>query len=434
MLPNKPDYADTVQRLFPEPSPLGGNKKVITFTFQVTTDCSLRCTYCYQINKGHQMMSWDIAKATIDYIFNSAEEHDSILSYDRNSGLVIDFIGGEPLMNIDLIEKIVDYCETQFVERESPWLFTHRYSFSTNGVAYFDDRVQALLSKYHDLISMSVTVDGHKELHDKCRLFPNGNGSYDYAIKASLDQKDRFNNDATKITLCPENIEETDRAVINMLNLGYRHIFANCVFEEGWTIEHARILYRKMKTIADYILDNNIYDECAVSLFDDNAFSPMSSSDTENWCGGTGDMLAVDYKGDFYPCLRYMETSIGTKYPPLIIGNIKDGAYETEPTRKIKEELDSITRQSQSEEKCLNCPVAKGCAWCSGYNYQVFGTANKRATFICIMHKARSLANYYYWKKEAEKKSNDCKLSITLPRDEAVEIIGQDEWNYLLSL
>lgn len=434
MLPPNPDYSNLIERLFPEESPQGGNKRIVTFTFQVTTECSLCCTYCYQINKGHEMMSWEVAKATIDYIFDAAEKPDTVLSYEKVSGIVFDFIGGEPLLNIDLITQIIEYCEKMFIKRNSPWLFFHKYSFSTNGVAYFDPRVQKLINQYGDLISMGVTVDGHKELHDKCRLFPNGQGSYDFAIKAALDQKDRFNNDSTKITLCPENISETSKAIINMLELGFKHVYSNCVFEEGWTVEHAKTLYSEMKIVSDYILDHDLEDTCSVSLFSEDDFTPLSDDDTNNWCGGTGSMLAVDYKGNFYPCLRYMESSLGKDRAPLIVGNIHDGAYQTPETKKIETELACVTRQSQSEQKCLDCKIAKGCAWCSGYNYQKFGTVNKRATFICVMHKARALGNWYYWKREAIKKKKKCNFQMNLSENDAIEIIGSDEWKYLCSI
>ena len=60
-------------------------------------------------------------------------------------------------------------------------------------------------------------------------------------------------------------------------------------------------------------------------MFDQNRYKPMSHSENQNWCGGTGAMLAVDYKGDIYPCLRYMESSTGTEVKPLIIGHVDRG-------------------------------------------------------------------------------------------------------------
>lgn len=381
------------------------------------------------------MMSWDTAKKVIDYIFEQAKTPDSVLSYDKNVGLIIDFIGGEPLLNMDLVEKIISYFEKKFIEENSPWLLTHRYSFSSNGVAYFEPKVQELLDKFGDVISMGITVDGYEELHDKCRLFPNGEGSYKYAIAAALDQKDRFGNNSTKITLCPENIEFTAKAIINMLELGYPFIHANCVFEEGWDTPHAKIMYEQMKIISDYILDNDLEDACNIGLYDEDLFVALPDTETQNWCGGTGAMLAVDYKGDFFPCVRYMESSIGNDQKPVIVGNIdRGGAYATEEDKKFLEEMKQITRQSQSTQECLDCPIAKGCAWCSAYNYQKFGTIDHRATFICVMHKARAIGNYYYWKKEAIKKGKECEFKLMLPKEEVIKIIGEKESEMLYNL
>lgn len=435
MLPPVEDFSSTITRLFKEQSSNGEYKRVLTYTFQVTTDCSLRCSYCYQINKSHDKLSFDTAKKAIDYIFDNVYNEDSIFSYDRNLGIVFDFIGGEPLLEIDLVVQIIEYIERKMIEFDSPWLLTHRYSFSSNGVAYFDPRVQDMLNKYGDLISMAITVDGNKELHDKCRLFPDGSGSYDLAVAAALHQKEKYGEDATKITLCPENISETANAIIHMLELGFSHINSNCVFEEGWNIEHARVFYNELKTISDYVLDNNLEDSCNISLFNKNDFVPFAENDDDqNWCGGTGACVAINYTGNYYPCLRYMESSLGNDQPPLIIGNVDYGIYQTEEEKETLAMFKSITRTSQSPDKCNNCTIAKGCAWCSAYNYQVFGTPNKRATFICIMHKARALGNLYYWKKEAIKKNIKCDFSIIIDDNTAIDIIGEVEWKYLKCL
>ena len=96
----------------------------------------------------------------------------------------------------------------------------------------------------------------------------------------------------------------------------------------------------------------------------------MLEKDNSNWCGGTMQgMLAIDRKGNIYPCLRYMETSLGTDQPPMIVGNIYDGIGHNPADKYIIEGLEKITRKSQSTEECFNCPIAQGCAWCSAYNY-----------------------------------------------------------------
>ena len=75
-----------------------------------------------------------------------------------------------------------------------------------------------------------------------------------------------------------------------------------------------------------------------------------------------------------------------------------------------------------------------GCAWCSAYNYEEFGTPNKRATYICDMHKAISMANVYYWNKLYKYLGIDKTFEMHIPKEWALEIIDEDEYNYLLTL
>ena len=83
--------------------------------------------------------------------------------------------------------------------------------------------------------------------------------------------------------------------------------------------------------------------------------------------------------GSAYPCIRYAPISIGEeKSKKVRFGSVYDGLYTTDAQRQTKAELDAITLTSQSEQKCIDCPVSAGCGWCSGLNYEMYGTANKR--------------------------------------------------------
>lgn len=68
------------------------------------------------------------------------------------------------------------------------------------------------------------------------------------------------------------------------------------------------------------------------------------------------------------------------------VGNIYTGYLSTDEEKKNLALISNITRRSQSTDECFYCPIANGCSWCSGYNYEEFGTPNKRATYICCMH------------------------------------------------
>lgn len=434
MLRAPEDYANFIETLFQYDTSRDLNARhVINVTLQVTNDCCLRCTYCYQINKGTQNMSWETAKACADFILREANNPESMLSYNRNVGIIFDFIGGEPLMNFEVVARFMDYMEEQLLEQKSPWLLYHKYSFSSNGVLYFDPLVQQYLNKYADLISMSITVDGDKELHDMCRLFPDGSGSYDLAIAAALDQKKRWDNDATKITIAPANVHLIANAVINMYELGFHYVHANCCFEEGWELEHAQTLYKQLKILADYIIDNDLEPKVGFRMFETHSYEP-TDPEGQNWCGGTGKMLAIDCQGQIYPCLRYADVALGHDQPPIIIGNLDRGIYQLDSEKAIWDEFQKVTLRSQSPEKCLTCKIGAGCSWCSAYNYQATGSFNKRVIFICNMHKAAALGTLYFWRKNRQVHGTPTDFDVDLPIEDIEAIIGLDEWNYLQQL
>ena len=297
----------------------------------------------------------------------------------------------------------------------------------SNGILYFTPKVQDFIKKHQTHLSFSISIDGNKKLHDTCRVFPDGTGSYDLAIKAAKHYMKHYDQYlGSKMTLSPSNINFTSSALINLWENGYSYIYANCVYEKGWTIEHAKILYNELKKTADYLLNNYLEKIKGASIlnFDLNQQKNISN---KNFCGGDGNMLAIDYKGDLYPCLRYMESSIGQSQSPYIIGNINDGIGYNQQTKDMIAGL-NVTYQSQSPQECLDCPVSSECGWCSALNYQEFGTINKRTTYTCLMHKARVLANYYYQNKMGGN------YPFLINKQDAIDIIGEDETNYLMEL
>lgn len=410
------------------------NKKYLscrTITFQVTNSCNLCCTYCYQINKGTDVMKFETAKKIIDSLLNN--EYNDYINTEATEGIIIDFIGGEPLLQVELIDDICDYLYQQMILLKHKWAIKFRFSICSNGTLYFTPQVQRFLDKWKWLISFSVTVDGNKELHDKCRIFQDGSPSYDLAQGAVDDYTSKGYEMGSKITISPYNVSFLSDAIISMLTKNYQFVHANCVFEKGWEYEHAKIEYNELKKIADYMLDND-YTNIYFSIFQEDSYTSIDPADDNNWCGGTGSMLAFDPEGYAYPCIRYMASSLGNTQKPLIIGHTDRGILTLEKERKCVEMLDSITRSSQSTKECMECPIGTGCSWCSGYNYQVYGTPNKRATYICYMHQAESLANVYYWNKLYRKLGHTKRFKRNCPDDWALQIISTDELEMLDNL
>lgn len=265
-------------------------------------------------------------------------------------------------------------------------------------------------------------------MHDSCRVDHQGNGTYDRAMAAVQDYRAKGGDMGSKMTIAPGNVDKIFKALVSMIENGYTHINLNCVYEEGWTNEHATTLYWELHKITDWLFDNNLQDTISLSIFSKSCGIPQLETENQNWCGGLGLMIAVNHKGDIYPCLRYMETSSNKELPPMIIGNLEDGINRKPEHCDRVNCMNCITRRSQSTDECFNCPIGTGCGWCSAYNYEIFGTLNKRATFICCMHKARALANVYYQRRMGNDFANHC------PKEWAIPIIGEEEYEKINSM
>lgn len=430
-------FQDKIARLFPlknvydyTPDDLS-SRLTRTITFQVTDACNLACSYCYQINKKTRKMSFETAKKFFEVVLDPVK-NGGYIDPKQSPGLIVEFIGGEPFLEVDLIDKVTDYILSRLIELNHPWATKLMFSICSNGVLYRSEKVQKYLFKNKSRISFSVTIDGDKELHDTCRRFPNGDPSYDIAIDAVKDWTNKGGFMGSKITISPDNVSQLSRAIKFMISdLHYYSIHANCVYEKGWEPCHATELYYQMKNIANYLLDQDLDKKVDIALFESDGFSPLPDSDNKNWCGGTGVMISCDPDGFIYPCIRYMESSIGDDQVPYRIGDVDNGiGTKYEEIDRIKC-MKCITRRSQSTDECYNCPIASRCSWCSAYNYQIHGTPNKRATYICIMHKARTLANVYYWNKYFRKYNMKYRFENFCPKDWALEIIPEDEFDML---
>ena len=134
-------------------------------------------------------MPFQIAKQTIDYVFDN--EWDGLFATES---VIFDFIGGEPFLEIDLIEKICDYIKTELYHRNHHWFNSYRFSFSTNGINYNSDKVQKFITKNYNHLSVGITIDGTKTKHDLNRIWKGGDerGSYDDVVRIILLWLDQF--------------------------------------------------------------------------------------------------------------------------------------------------------------------------------------------------------------------------------------------------
>ncbi len=368
-----------------------GNAKTVTFV--VTEDCQLVCGYCYLVGKNtKKKMSFETAKKTIDYL----------LSQDVKPGdeaIILEFIGGEPCLEIELIDKIADYFKRESFKLDHPWFNNYMISFATNGVLYKNDKVQRFIEKNKMHLSIGISIDGTKEKHDLQRKYKNGKGSYDDIARIIPLWLKQFPTSATKVTISSDDLSLLKDSILHLWSLGINSVHSNVVFEDVWQEGDDAILEEQLTLLADEILDKELYKDYYCSFFQRSIGKPTTTN--INWCGA-GRMLAIDTIGDFYPCIRFIPFSL-TNRPGRKVGNCNEGIDQN----KVRPFL-ALNVKSQSDSKCVDCEVASGCAWCQGVNYDFADseTIYQRATYICKAHKARVRANNYFWDKYDRKMGN----------------------------
>jgi radical SAM peptide maturase (CXXX-repeat target family) len=347
-------------------------------TFVITDDCNLRCKYCYEKNKSPNIMSKEMAKKCIDYFFDEYKN-----KYDN---VVFDFIGGEPFTCIELLEYMTEYI----IDRTKNTTKWEHFSLNacTNGTFFNNERVQKFITKYQDIFYVSTSIDGCKTIHDM-----NRNNSYDSVMNGFDFWKDTYGFIAIKATLNHEAIPYLYESIKNLINLDINAIYMNTIFENVWEKTDPDLFYEQLIKAADYILDNKLYKRYFVSLFDINTTLSKDLYRKSNWCGCGSSMIAVDYNGDLFPCLRFKTLS---KMKPFSIGNI-----DTEIDYKKLLPF-YFCHNLEKAPDCKNCEAQAICPTCTAFSYDETGSIFNKVGYMCEMHKARKRANDYYWNKMAE--------------------------------
>lgn len=400
----------------------------IATTIQVTGDCNLACTYCYQQHKNHHVIKIEDAKRFIDkLITNDQSFWRGYLDFE-SKGFVLEFTGGECLMHYKIVIELIDYFKQQCYNLHKPWVYCNSYfNIGTNGTIY-NEEIADLIRRHPNKIFMSITVDGCKELHDQCRRFKNSNApSYDIVVNNLQKYRELVDINNTKITIAPENLPFLSDSIYNLYKiLKYTDVHANCVFEDVWSNEDPTILYQQLVKVSDFCIEN--FEELPpFSFFNEQMFRKEYTFNSA-WCGGNGRMVFLQYDGRIYNCMRYGSATVGEE-KSLPIGDIEHGITNTDLIQRMK----AVTRNSMWDDECKNCSVAKGCADCLAYCYEQNGEW-KKIKSICGMHKARSLANVYHWNRYYLQHNLPKVFLMHLSKEEALKIITLEEYKYLWSI
>ena len=365
------------------------NKRIKNVTFSVTDNCNLMCKYCYFTHKTDKnKMTFDVAKRTVDYLLSD----ESSLLYD---GVIWDFIGGEPTLEMDLIDQICDYILYKMYTENHKWLFCYRIMIGTNGLLYASQKFQRFLFKHNINLHVAITIDGTKEKHDLSRIKKDGSGSYDDVVSIIPLWIKQTGNISTKSTFSHEDLPYLKDSIINLWNMGLKCVAANVVFEDVWHDGDDLLFESQLKQLADYIIENRLWNQYSVRFFSPTIGYPTGDQEAKiNYCG-SGNMLAVDHRGTFYPCVRFMDSALSNR-TGRAIGTCGSG-INSEAIRAFN----ALSHEAQSTQECMDCPISSGCSWCTGLNYDESddGSIFARQTYICKMHKANVRANQYFWKR-----------------------------------
>lgn len=329
-------------------------------------------------------MEFDVAKRTIDYLLADSRLCDS-------DSVIWDFIGGEPLLEIKLITRIVDYAVDKMNKLDHHWKNSFTVRMTTNGLLYKTEEVQSFIRRYRQKLSINISIDGNKDKNDANRIFPNGRGSYNDVIMNIPLWRKQFPEEGTKMTISHRDLDLVYEGLCHLVGLGIKKIDVNPVLEDVWEVGDDRILEEQLIKFADYIINADLWSELYISCFDKDFGTPTLSNHIEP-CGSM--VLSVDASGDFYTCLRFAQFSLRSKVARKI-GNVECGV-NWNLMRPFETECFSLL-----DAQCQKCEIATGCKFCPAENYDSsdIGTIFSKSMAICNMHKARVHAKNYYWNK-----------------------------------
>lgn len=338
-------------------------------------DCNLRCEYCFagQGNyKGRtEYMSFGVAKAAVDFLISNS---------GNRKILEMDFFGGEPLMNLSVVKKTVDYAKEQGKKHNKKFLFT----LTTNGVLLNEETAKYLNEEMENVV---LSIDGRREVHDGVRKTVNGKGSYDviieniknfvkmrgdkhYYVRGTFTKKNLdFANDVlyladeglTEISLEPVVTDES-----SPLYIGEKDVPA--------VAEEYRRLAREYKR--RYAAGERLFNffHFQIDLTGGPCLKKRVSA-----CGAGNEYFSVTPAGDIYPCHQFADD------PKFKMGTVFEGRLD-EKIRAVFRDNNLYTR-----EKCKNCFAKFHCSGgCPANNIRHGGDINTPYEITCGMMKART--------------------------------------------
>lgn len=319
---------------------------VVGITLMLVQGCNLACSYCF----GDEGSYYDAGKMTKEVAFAAI---DYLVDHTSKEKVLVTFFGGEPLLAVDLIEQIIDYCKTK------DKVFT--FSMTTNGTLVNDEISKLIVD---NKISTIISIDGNKEKNDINRYYKNGKGSYNETIKQTEFLRNEYGV-TSRATLTPKNLDMI--AIFeHMDRLGFKNVPmtpANNLLTDLDYLEYINSDIRLVEYAVE-LIQNKKYEQVKKLTFIYSALISLHYGvDRKFGCGAGIRDVAIDIHGDIYPCHRFVsckETCIGNLF------------YTFEENEKQRESyLDkSVISNIKSNTICSKCWIRRYCAGgCVSENY-----------------------------------------------------------------
>jgi uncharacterized protein len=354
---------------------LGKNRQTVVkaLCLHIAHDCNLACKYCFaeegEYHGKRELMSYEVGKAALDFLVKNS---------GRRRNLEVDFFGGEPTLNFQVVKDLVAYGRS--LEKEHDKKF--RFTLTTNGVLLNED-VMEFANREMDNVVLSI--DGRKEVHDFMRPFPNGSGSYDLVVPKykkfadSRDQKRYY----VRGTFTRHNLDFA-KDVLHLADLGFEQISVEPVVapedaEYAIREEDLPRLYEEYDSLAKEMIERhkNGKDFNFFHFMIDLEGGPCVAKRLSG-CGSGTEYLAVTPWGDLYPCHQF----VGNE--KFYLGNVFEGVKHDEIVRDFK------SCNVYSKEKCKNCFAKFYCSGgCAANSYNFHGTIHDAYDIGCALQKKR---------------------------------------------
>jgi uncharacterized protein len=339
----------------------------------IAHDCNLACRYCFaeegEYHGRRELMSFEVGKQALDFL---------IANSGNRRNLEVDFFGGEPLMNWQVVKDLVAYGR----EQEKIHDKNFRFTLTTNGVL-LNEEIMEFANK--EMSNVVLSIDGRKEVNDYMRPFRTGAGSYDLIVPkfqkfAESRQQDKY---YVRGTFTHNNLDFS-KDVLHLADLGFKQISVEPVVAED--TEDYAIREEDLPTLfAEYDALAAEMVERKKSGKDFNFFHFMIDLEGGpcvakrlSGCGSGTEYLAVTPWGDLYPCHQFVGKD------EFLMGNVWDGVKNTD----IRDEFKCCN--VYAKEKCRSCFAKFYCSGgCAANSYNFHGHINDAYDIGCELQKKR---------------------------------------------